>query len=204
MNMDIPLMIFARAPVPGECKTRLIPALGAEGAAALHARLVEHAIQTARASEVGPAGLWCADDQDHPFFARCAKEFGVSLHRQCEGDLGARMLQAFVHAGGPALLAGSDAPSITPQHWRDCAQALATHDAVFLPAEDGGYALTGLQKPGSGIFRNMVWSTREVMAQTRARLRAMQMTWAEPAVVWDVDDVNGLERLRASGLIGAF
>ncbi len=202
--MEIPVLIFARAPVPGECKTRLIPDLGAEGAAALHARLVEHALQIAIESEVGPVSLCCAGDLDHPFFANCAEKFGVSLQRQSEGDLGARMLQAFVHAGGPALLAGSDAPSITQQHWRDCAQALTAHDAVFLSAEDGGYALIGLQKPGSAIFRNMVWSTSEVMAQTRARMRAMQMTWTEPAVVWDVDDANGLERLRASGLIGAF
>ena len=195
------IIIFARAPVPGACKTRLIPALGAEGAAALHARLAEHALRIAIESGVGPVSLWCADDAEHPFFALCAARFGVALQRQCDGDLGARMLHAFASADGPALLAGSDAPCITAQDWRDCAAALAQVDAVFLPAEDGGYGLAGLQRPRAEIFHAMAWSTSSVMENTRARMRAAAINWAELRVIWDVDEPADYVRLKQLGIL---
>ena len=190
------LMIFARAPVPGACKTRLIPALGAEGAAALHARLVEHALRIAIESGAGRVSLWCAGDPSHAFFRHCAREFDVPLHAQCEGDLGARMLHAFETAAGPGLLAGSDAPCITAKDWRDCAGALDSHDATFLPAEDGGYALGGLREPRGEIFGTMTWSHGSVMEDTRARMRAAQIRWREGRTIWDVDEEADLARLR--------
>ena len=87
--MSVQIAIFARAPVPGAAKTRLIPLLGAEGAAKLHEKLVLHAIANARAADVGPVTLWCAPDSSHPFFAQT----GVALADQHGADLGARMLQ---------------------------------------------------------------------------------------------------------------
>jgi rSAM/selenodomain-associated transferase 1 len=196
MNPPVRLIIFARAPVAGECKTRLIPALGAEGAAALHARLVEHALRIAIASGAGPVSLWCSGDAADPFFQHCATEFDVPLHVQSAGDLGERMLGAFASTEGPALLAGSDVPSITAQDWQDCAKALEDHDAAFLPAEDGGYALVGMRHPRAKIFRDMAWSHAGVMDETRARMRAAGMTWREVRTVWDVDEEPGLARLR--------
>ncbi len=192
------IMIFARAPVAGACKTRLIPALGAEGAAALHARLVEHALRIAIESGAGPVSLWCAGDIAHPFFAHCEDEFGIKLHPQQGEDLGARMLHAFEQADGSALLAGSDAPCITTQDWRDCAAALDTHDAVFLPAEDGGYGLVGLRKARAEIFDGMTWSHARVMEDTRTRMRDARMTWREVRTIWDVDEEKDLARLRES------
>src|SRR6266568_1089932 len=90
------VMVFARA--PGEAKTRLIPALGAVGAAALHRRLVTHCLRAAGDSRLGPVELWCAPGTGDPFFLECERRLGASLHPQGEGDLGARMQRAFESA----------------------------------------------------------------------------------------------------------
>src|SRR5689334_14734736 len=134
---DPGIAVFAKAPVAGEVKTRLVPTLGADGAARLHERLVEHALETAIAARLGPVELWCAPDPAHPFFEGCAQRFGVALRRQRGADLGARMHDAFAATGAPLLLIGSDCPALTPADLRACAAALGTHDAVFVPAEDG-------------------------------------------------------------------
>ena len=73
------IAVFAKAPVPGEVKTRLVATLGAEGAARLHERLVERALATALAARLGPVTLWCAPDQSHAFFRQCAARHGVEL-----------------------------------------------------------------------------------------------------------------------------
>ena len=196
------LVIFARAPVPGACKTRLIPALGPEGAAQLHAAMVERALQTALASGLGPVELHGAPDTAHPFFQGLKASLPLTLVPQIQGDLGQRMQAAFASAHGPTLLIGTDAPCITPAHLRACAVALAEgHDAVFLPAEDGGYGLVGLAKPCPEIFENMPWSTAKVMAETRSRLRALGRSCHEPATIWDVDEPADLVRLQQSGLM---
>ena len=81
------IAVFAKAPVPGAVKTRL-SLLGPEGAAGLHAGLVRHALSTAVQARLGEVELWCAPDETHPFFARCASEFGATLRRQEGADLG--------------------------------------------------------------------------------------------------------------------
>lgn len=195
------IAVFARAPAPGAAKTRLIPALGAAGAADLHRLMARRTLATACAAALGPVTLWRAADPAHAFFAECARDFHVALADQCEGDLGARMGDAFTQARGPLLLIGTDCPMLTPQHLVHCAEALNNCDAVFLPAEDGGYALVGARRCIAEIFVDMPWGTAAVMAETRARLRRLRATWAEPATVWDVDEPADLARLAASGLM---
>src|SRR5688572_25773980 len=88
------VIVFARAPRPGSVKTRLVPVLGPEGAAALHVKLVKHALETTRAASFGAVELHCDPDPDDPFFRYCAGHYGVTLLPQGRGDLGARMLAA--------------------------------------------------------------------------------------------------------------
>lgn len=199
MTNDVQIAVMARAPEPGRAKTRLIPRLGADGAAALHARLVEHALRAAVATRL-PVTLWCAPDSSHPFFAKCVKEFGVALRPQPDGDLGARMTHVFEMAGGPTLLMGSDCPAIDAALLLRCAELLrAGGRAVLLPAEDGGYGLVGLAAPLRQIFSDMEWGTDRVMAETRRRLRALGIVAAEPAIVWDIDRPEDIDRLAATG-----
>ncbi len=192
-------MVFARAPTPGEAKTRLIPALGEAGAAALHRRLVMHCLRAARDSRLGPVELWCAPDTSDPFFRECKRRLGASLHAQGDGDLGARMQRAFESAlarARRAILVGSDIPALSPQYLRDADQALGRgDDAAIGPAEDGGYALIGLSRCDPELFRDIPWGGSEVLAQTRRRLAALSWRSSELPVLWDVDRPEDLERL---------
>lgn len=198
VSNEIAVALMARAPEPGRAKTRLIPRLGATGAARLHAALTLRALGEIARSGLS-AALWCDPDVDHPFFAECADEFGVKLRAQSRDDLGARMLGIFRQADGPLLLMGSDCPTIDAALLRSCAEALARVQAVFLPTLDGGYGLVGLARPFPEIFDDMPWGTDAVMAITRRRLQRLGVVWEEPAEIWDVDTPDDLGRLAATG-----
>jgi rSAM/selenodomain-associated transferase 1 len=196
--------VFAKAPVPGEVKTRLAALLGPDGAASLHAGLVRHALSTAIRSGVGPVELWCAPDAEHDFFASCAAQFGVPLHAQEGPDLGARMRAAFDSAlaeGVALILIGSDCPAITPVALAAAASALRSHDVVIAPAEDGGYVLVGLSHPCPALFDDVSWGTAAVMGQTRARLAGTGAAWLELPTLWDVDRPEDYARLRRESLL---
>jgi rSAM/selenodomain-associated transferase 1 len=196
----VAVAILAKAPIPGLAKTRLIPALGAEGAAALQARLTERALATASAAGIGPVTLWGAPDERHATFAALRVRFGVSLAPQPDGDLGARMLAALVAANGPALVIGTDCPALTESHLGEAAGALRDgSDVVLFPAEDGGYVLIGMRMPQPGLFSGMRWGTSDVMDETRRRLTQLGLSWREPVTLWDVDVTADLTRLRDAG-----
>ncbi len=189
---------MAKAPVPGYAKTRLIPALGEVRAAALAGRLLEHAMTQALEAHIGPVELCCAPDSRHPAFVRQGARAGVELSEQGEGDLGARMQRAFARrlfSDGQALMIGTDAPALDAQTLRRAAAALATHDAVFVPARDGGYALIGLMRPAPALFEAMPWSTAEVMALTRARLAECGLSHTELPPLHDIDEEADLAHL---------
>jgi rSAM/selenodomain-associated transferase 1 len=188
---------MAKAPVAGQAKTRLIPLLGATGAARLQGWLLEHAVTTAAASGLGPVALWCAGQPDHADFLRCLGSGRVSLQVQPEGDIGVRMLAAAAAAKSSTgvLIIGTDCPVLTPALLREAAAALNGHDAVVFPAEDGGYVLIGMRRPAPELFAGIEWSTGRVMAQTRERLAGLGWSWAEPATLWDVDRPADYERL---------
>ena len=195
--------VFAKAPVAGEVKTRLAPLLGSDGAAELHARLVMRALATAIEARVGDVELWCAPDERDPFFARCAERFSVRLCRQEGGDLGERMGFAFrrsLSSGRPLLAIGSDCPALTSRELRSAAEALATHDAVVAPAEDGGYVLMGLARSVPGIFQGIEWGTSTVMDDTRRRLDSAGARWKLMPTLWDVDRPEDYLRLQGAGL----
>jgi hypothetical protein len=196
--------VFAKAPVPGEVKTRLAAILGADGAAALHSGLVRHALATAVESRLGEVELCCTPDTSHPFFARCAAEFGVRLAPQRGADLGGRMREAIdrcLAAGAAAIVIGADCAVLRAGHLRSAAEALARHDAVIIPADDGGYVLLGLAAPVPAIFEGIDWGTPAVLRQTRERFGACGMTCVELPALWDVDRPEDYARLQSEGLL---
>lgn len=199
---QVQVAVLAKAPVPGWAKTRLIPALGPRGAARLQRRLTRVAVQTACDAGLGPVTLWCAPDARHRFFRALQQTTLLQCRDQPEGDLGERMHTAFrVHcAQGPLLLIGTDCPALRPAHLRQAAQALADGDeAVFYPADDGGYVLVGLRQPQAALFSDMAWSTAEVMSETRLRARRLNLQLREFETLWDVDVPEDLARLAAAG-----
>jgi rSAM/selenodomain-associated transferase 1 len=200
-DLQVAVAVFSNAPVPGTAKTRLIPSLGAEGAAALHRTLTRRTLATAIAADIGPVSLWCAPDQSDAFFAQCHREFGVSLHDQCGADLGARMHNAvriLLADHALVVLIGTDCADFRPGHLRNAATVLRDGaKAVFCPTEDGGYVLVGLTCGQPHLFSGMPWGTAQVMDATRARLRELGWKWREIATLWDVDRPEDYARFRA-------
>ena len=193
-----PIALMAKAPLPGLAKTRLAPALGAAGAAALAERLLEHAAGQAALAALGKVTLWATPDCSHPVFARLQRRHGLALALQGAGDIGQRMAQVFAAARGPLLLMGTDVPGITAAVLRQAAELLSAHDAVFVPALDGGYGLIGLQRHAPSLFGGIAWSTSQVMATTRLRLAEAGLRPVELPALADIDLPADLARLDPS------
>jgi|SRR5688572_17045532 len=199
------IAVFAKAPVPGEVKTRLAPILGPDGAAALQEGLVRHALSAAIASGVGAVELHCAPDERHAFFERCAKQFHVALVAQRGADLGSRMRHAFgraFEAGHALIVIGSDCPALGPGDLVAARDALRDEQAVIMPAEDGGYVLIGLSANVPGLFDGVDWGTAAVLGQTRKRFAQAGVRCRELRELWDVDRPEDYARLQAEGLLG--
>lgn len=184
------VIVFAKAPVPGRVKTRLIPALGPEGAAALARRMLERTLGEALAT--GMAVELCGDPDpgewhDGP---------GVALEAQGAGDLGERLTRAakrVLSAGDDVILIGTDCPALDAARLGDAARALGRFDAVINPTLDGGYALLGLSRFDPSIFAGIDWSTDRVAGQTVGRLVALGWTVAVGETLRDIDEPADLE-----------
>jgi rSAM/selenodomain-associated transferase 1 len=193
------LVIFARAPVEGQVKTRLARSIGAARACLLYRAFLEDVCALAGAVDARRV-LAVEGAIDHPELERLALENGLELRAQSEGDLGARM-QSALEAALPACVIGTDSPTL-PRAWLDEALAEVGHnDAVIGPSADGGYWLLGLQRPIPELFRDLPWSTPEVLPATLERLRGRRAHVLP--FHYDVDDEAGLRLLSAHlGLVG--
>jgi uncharacterized protein len=200
------LVVLAKAPAPGTVKTRLAPLLGAQGAAALHARLLERTLGTVLRARCARVELHGAPHRD-PFLLAAATRFGVQLRAQGSGDLGRRMLRALERAlreADYALLVGTDCPDLRPQDLRAALRALHRgHDAVFAPAEDGGYGLVGVRRASKRLFAGVPWGTARVFDATRRRLARLGWRWAHLRTLWDVDRPEDYARLEREGLLSS-
>jgi rSAM/selenodomain-associated transferase 1 len=197
MGMSEQVAILAKAPIPGFAKTRLIPTLGADRAALLQARLIEHAVRTACAAEVGRVTLWITPQEHQQVFSELRARYPISIAHQSSGDLGARMLAAARAAGRLVLIIGTDCPALEPGHLGAAAAILRKGtDVVLVPAEDGGYVLIGMRRAHPALFSEMRWGTPGVIRETRRRIKHLGLSWEEPLVLWDVDTCADLARLR--------
>lgn len=207
-SMEFPrarIMVFAKAPLTGQVKTRLIPHLGVRGARALHEQLARYCIANAVQAKLCPVQLWCSPDREHPFFADCRSEFKIPLSSQEGQDLGERMAHAFeqiLQECSYALVIGTDCPALTSADLREALCALqGGMDAVVGPAKDGGYVLLGLRRLARGLFEDIAWGEVTVLDTTRERMEGLQWRWHELAVRWDVDRPEDVERLMREDLL---
>jgi rSAM/selenodomain-associated transferase 1 len=193
------IVVMAKAPLPGRAKTRLISALGAEGAARLQAELLRTIVSRFLRARLCPVQVWCEPGPDHPEFAFLASQ-GARLETQIGADLGDRMANAArkaLETASYAVIVGTDVPELDPAYVETALRALrAGRHAVLGPVEDGGYCLLGLHRVEDALFRGMAWSTAGVAAETRRRLRALGWSWDELPVLWDVDGSENLPRLK--------
>jgi len=196
------VLVFAREPVAGRVKTRLVPGLSPAQAADLYARMLTAALRAACLSRLGPVYLWHAPTEAPRRLQALSTSCGVPLCVQAGGDLGARMHTALCEAiarHGAAVLMGSDCPGLDAARLRAAARVLeGDAPAVFIPAVDGGYVLVGFtQAPPFSLFEDVPWGTSRVMAVTRDRLRALGWRWRELPPLRDVDRVQDLDLLPA-------
>ena len=195
------IVVFAKAPVPGRVKTRLIPALGAEGAAKLARGMLEHTLEEAASS--GLDFELCGDPD--------AAEWGDLLPEaafawQGEGGLGERLARAaerVLREGANILLIGADCPALDQARLRAAAEALGTHDAVIHPATDGGYVLLGLRRFHPSLFEGIAWSTASVAQQTLDRIAALGWSVHIADTLADVDEPSDIPVIPAeAGISG--
>ncbi|MGD2119592.1 MAG: TIGR04282 family arsenosugar biosynthesis glycosyltransferase [Chromatiales bacterium] len=194
---DARILIFARAPVAGQVKTRLAADIGAERAAQLYRELLQHTLEVAVAARLCPVVCYCDPDCQHEFFQEW-RERGVLLADQQGDDLGERMqhaLQQQLQEAGHAVLVGSDCPVLQQRHLQLAFDGLQDRQAVIAGAEDGGYALIGLKSAPREIFSGIEWSGSGVLQQTLQRFRQLSWQWRELETLWDVDRLEDLQRL---------
>lgn len=192
------VIVFARAPLPGQAKTRLIPALGKEGAAALQQRLLEHTLALADTPHGGTLELWCSPDTGHPAFRRLATQYRIRLKQQRGNDLGERMAHALSTAlqqSAFAIIIGTDCPELTAADISHCIRHLSDGcEAVIGPAADGGYYLLGLSRFEPSLFRGVSWGSDKVLDETLQRLDAAGMRWRQLGIKHDLDRPDDLRR----------
>lgn len=208
--MSIPrLIVFTRYPEPGKAKTRLIPALGAEGAARLHRELTAYTLEQAdalrRARPVDVEVRCCGGSVE-----AMAELYGGawSYRDQGEGDLGERLAraaaEAFDEGRGPVVIIGTDCPGLTADVLGEAFDLLASTDVVIGPAADGGYYLIGMRRPAPALFENIPWGTGEVASSTLRGADASGLTRRLLVALRDIDRPEDLELLTRISRVDRF
>ena len=192
------IVIFAKAPLPGQAKTRLIPTLGAQGAADLAQRMLTHTLGQALAAAVGPVELCVTPFSDETAWQSLAVPATVAWSDQGEGDLGTRMARAaqrVTDAGESVLIIGTDCPALDATRLRRAATSLQTFDATLVPTADGGYVLLGLNRFHASLFEDIEWSTDSVALETRRRLEQLGWKLHSHPMLRDIDEPDDLRWL---------
>ena len=194
--MKVELQVFARAPLSGHVKTRLIPVLGAEGAARLQQRMTQNMVEEAVASAIGNVVLCCTPDGDHNSFRLLKQQFGVELEIQQGRDVGERMAAAIglgLQRSDAVILAGSDCPQLDQDVLLQVENALEEHDVVMVPAEDGGYVLVAMREPLPDLFSAIEWGSSRVVLQSEQVLRSSGIQWCALEPLNDIDRPEDLK-----------
>lgn len=197
------IVIFAKAPIAGAVKTRLIPALGAQGAARLAHRMLTHTVAEAVAAGAGPVELCVSPSPIASVWQSVALSTNVSWSDQSHGDLGTRMARAVrrvTEAGESIVLIGTDCPQLDRALLRAAANSLQQYDATISPTTDGGYVLLGLRRYDPALFKDIEWSTPTVASETLSRLAQLGWTVQHNPIVRDIDQPDDLEYLPPSWL----
>jgi hypothetical protein len=198
------ILLFTRYPEAGRCKTRLIPVLGAGGAAALHRKMTQRMIgQVTRLAAIQPHLLEIHHDGGTQTQMRSWLGVDHHYHKQGEGDIGCRMQTAILrHLGRRQrlLLIGSDCPGLSAEIMQEAFTALTSHDLVLGPAYDGGYYLIGLGAEISAptchsLFQDIPWSTDGVYTTTKKRAEEQRLRCHTLTRLHDIDTPADLRYL---------
>lgn len=197
------IIVFAKAPMPGFAKTRLIPALGAAGAARLASRMLQHTLNQAVAVGEAEVELCVSPAPEDALWAGWHFPPAVSVVAQGEGDLGARLARAAdraISAGVQPVLIGTDCPALDAGRLREAVRAMSKYDAYIHGTADGGYALLALARPVSGIFDGIPWSTSDVYRLTVERIVGAGASLGRGEQLVDIDEPGDLVHVPANWL----
>jgi len=200
MDPDARLLIFAKAPEPGRCKTRLASSLGNIGAARLHASLVQRTVQVFSRQNICQPELWCTPDTGHSFFQQLHQHCQIPLYTQHLGDLGLKMGHAAeqrLRQHSKVIIIGTDCPVLELNHIDNVLDDLRNgYQVSIVPAEDGGYVMIGLQCFDPTLFADIPWGSEQVMEQTATRLDKLGWKWKRHQALWDIDREEDYQRLQ--------
>lgn len=198
------LVIFAKAPIPGEVKTRLCPPLTPDEAATLHGSFVLDMLERTKLAVAKlqlpfHRYLACAPSSELVFFKIMEERQGVRLLDQVGENLGQRMHRTFVDLFAKGythvIIMGTDVPTLPLSVYQEAFTMLGRSDVVLGPALDGGYYLIGLEQPAEQLFTGVPWSTDQVLAVTQQQANALGLS-VELTTAWrDVDTIEDLQSL---------
>lgn len=216
------LQQFARLPVPGQVKTRLLPELSAAEACAIHEELLLRTAATLCSAAPGAVELWLDRAGQHRTIEAALALGATGPFYQCAGDLGVRMHHAIAQGltrADAVVLVGSDCPGLCADYLGTAFAALRKYDAVLGPADDGGFVLIGCRRiatdpatdkttdkaavMAANMFDGVPWGSERVLEHTLDRLDAAGLSTQLLASRYDIDTPDDLRRWRSQTMAGS-
>jgi len=194
------IILMAKAPIAGRVKTRMIPALGEQGACDLYESLLDITLLTMSGIDNADLAIYWDGAMDDEFLLR-HQHSCVEIKPQHGNDLGERMLVACrdnIDRYHSVVLIGADCPILNAQHINTVINHLQSEtDVVITPAEDGGYVLLGMNEVYDTLFEDIIWSSESVFQQTRDKLNKLSVRWKAMPELWDIDREQDLRRWQS-------
>ena len=192
------VIIFTKAALPGFAKTRLISALGKQGAAYLAKRMLLHTLNESLKSNVGTVEICVTPPPTDTIWKDLALPDELKFSDQGKGDLGerlSRVTQRVIDKDESVLLIGTDCIELTAFHLQQATETLRSFDSILIPATDGGYVLLGLNFFHPCLFKNIKWSTSTVYAETINQLEKLGRSVQIFTSLHDIDEPEDLKFL---------
>lgn len=192
------LILFAKCPVPGQVKTRLMPELRAEQAARVAAQLIEQSVHLAVQAWPGPVWLLTWPNSDHALFRALSANTRIRLGIQSSGDLGLKMTHAickFTQRETAAAVMGCDVPHCPLDTLQLASDLLEQGQYVIGPSTDGGYYFIGLQQCLPELFTGMEWDGGNVLQSTLAAANALDIDFYQLPALRDIDSFEDLKHV---------
>ena len=192
------ILVLSKPPIPGICKTRLIPYLGEQGAARLQANLISKIIDDLIAFNLCPIEIWQSEPSDY-FTSQYKAHKMITVSTQQGFDLGERMFNAIQESlkrSGHIVLIGSDCVLYSNNYLLKALNTLHHKQVVLGPAKDGGYVLIGVKQSHPMLFTNIKWGTDKVLNSTVCNIQEAKLEYELLNELWDIDTKQDVELLK--------